>query len=109
MKTYSKRTVCPACQRRVQLEEVRLTPCFLCPLCKVKIRVSPSYRQTQNVLSYIGAISLPYLMGARGVGWVIATVPLIVALAGLQAYVVKYLLPPSLEWCSEETTRLSLS
>jgi hypothetical protein len=107
-KTYSSRTVCPACERQVPLEMVRLTPCFQCPLCDKKIRVSAGYRQTQNVVSYLAAILIPYIMGVRGVLWIVSAIPLVVVLAGVQAYLVKYVLPPTLEWCSEEVTRLGI-
>jgi len=107
-RTYSLRTVCPACERQVPLESVRLTPCFSCPLCGRGIRVRAAYRTTQNVVSYAGAILLPYVAGVRGVLWIALAIPLVVVLAGLQAYFIKYLFPPTLEWCPDDVVRLSI-
>ena len=38
--TYSRRTVCPYCDARVRLEDVRFTPTFQCPQCEGYIKVS---------------------------------------------------------------------
>jgi hypothetical protein len=107
--TYSLKTVCPACERQVPLENVRLTPCFSCPLCERRIRVRAPYRTIQNVISYAGALLLPYLAGVRGVLWIALAVPLVVVLAGVQAYFVKYILPPTLEWCPDDVVRLGIN
>lgn len=67
----------------------------------------PVYRQAQNFLSYAGAIVLPYLFGARGILWAIIAIPLVVILAGLQAYLLKYLLPPTLGFCPGTSLKLT--
>jgi hypothetical protein len=90
------------------LEDVRLTPSFQCSLCGKKIRVSSAYRRTQNAVSYIGAIILPYVFGLRGVLWGLSVMPFIFVLAALQAYLVKYVIPPSLEWYTDEFIRLGI-
>jgi hypothetical protein len=62
---YSRRTVCPECNSRVRLEDVRFTPTFPCPSCGKNVRVSDRYERILKWLGLAMGLMLPYGLGVR--------------------------------------------
>jgi hypothetical protein len=92
----------------VALEDVRLTRHFACPHCKQVIRVPVIYRGTQNAVSYLGAAAISYGLGLRWVAFIAVFLVLVIILAALQAYIVKFVLPPRLIFNSRAVTTLDI-
>jgi len=92
---YSNKTMCPQCKGKIALESVALTACFQCPICHARVSVSPAYRRTQLWVVSILSAALLFLLGAR---WLILVfwLPMLMLLAAVYAYTVKYFLAPKL-------------
>lgn len=92
---YSDRTRCPECKGKIALESVALTAFFQCPICDARVSVSAAYRRTQMWVVSILAAALLFLLGAR---WLILVfwLPVLMLLAGVYAYTVKYFIAPKL-------------
>jgi hypothetical protein len=60
------------------------------------------------VISIVGGILVPFLIGARDFDWLMSsfalTLFLTLLLAGLQPYIAKHLVAPRLAWCNELTS-----
>jgi uncharacterized paraquat-inducible protein A len=96
--TYSKRTICPYCNARIRLEDVRFTPTFQCPQCEQYIKVSDAYQRAMRVFSWVAGLLIPYAFGVRFWLWLLVLwLPCVFVLIFLWAYVGKYLVPPRLE------------
>jgi uncharacterized paraquat-inducible protein A len=100
--TYSRQTVCPECQARIRLEEVRLTSTFPCPLCDKEIRVSGAYKKTIRLACYSLGLVIAYVLGDRlwlvMLLWILFT-SILMFVCG---YAGKYFLPPKLSRSVDE-------
>ena|SRR2546428_3924997 len=96
--TYSRRTICPYCNARVRLEDVRFTPTFQCPQCEGYIKVSEKYQWVVRWLSWIPGILVLYAFGVRS-WWLFLLCWLPCLCVGVLICISagKYLLPPKLE------------
>lgn len=95
---YSRRTVCPYCDARVRLEEVRFTPTFQCPQCEGYIKVSETYRSAVRWLSWIPGILVLFAFGVRS-WWLLllSWIPSFFVGMLLWTWAGVYLVPPKLE------------
>src|SRR5437879_4923500 len=93
---YSPRTVCPGCQARIRLEDVRFTPQFTCPHCGEEIHVSDTYKRIMNGAIYLLGFIVPYLVGVKSWFLLLAWIPTTWVLGALWVYIGKYFLPPKL-------------
>jgi hypothetical protein len=95
--TYSTRTICPECDSRIRLEDVRFTPAFPCPSCGKSIQVADAYK---TAVKWISIPIGPLLLSFLGLElWVVLLcgLPLSLFLGGAWAYIGKYWIPPRLE------------
>jgi hypothetical protein len=99
LNNYSQRTVCPECNGRVRLEDVRFGPRFPCPSCGKDIRISDRYQVTLKALGWILGILLPFGLGVRSWFLLICWVPCTMALFFIWMWTGKYLIPPRLQSC----------
>src|SRR6266850_4329689 len=101
--TYSTRTICPECESRVRLEDVRFTPAFTCPSCGKSIRVAEAYKTAVKWISFPVGPLLLWVLGQKL--WVVLVwgLPLSLFLGGAWAYVGKYWIPPQLERISSSS------
>jgi hypothetical protein len=99
---YSRRTICPECDRRIGLDKVNFLPQFTCPFCESSIRVSDFDRRLCKGCSYFFGFLIPYLLGARPL-WVFMVCAILstAIVSFLWAYVIKYFVPPKLARCED--------
>jgi hypothetical protein len=100
--TYSRRTVCPECNARVRLEDVRFTPKFPCPNCGQNIKVSEVYQRVMRWLIFALVAPIFWALGVKLWVLLLCWIPFAAFLVGLWTYAGKYLLPPRLERCVPE-------
>ncbi len=98
---YSNRHAprCPECLREIAIEEIQFTPKFPCPYCKVDLRVRDWYRQGQQIVAFVVALSVSLYLGLTQsvLLAVLAHFPVFGAVVFLLAYAGKYFWTPPIE------------
>jgi len=100
--TYSTRTICPECNARVRLEDVRFTPSFPCPACGKEVHVSDRYRHVLQTIGWLLGLVVPYAVGARSWVLLLVWIPCTMIVFSVWGYTGKYLVPPRLQTCASQ-------
>ncbi len=97
---------CPECGQRLSWADVPLSGAFQCPACLQSISVPKMYTRSIHWASNILAVLLPYLLGMRDGGLVLAYLLGVFPLKFLLLYAVTRTIPPTLQLDSDQAFKL---